>query len=79
MSIAVELLGNGLIGGLIVSGGAKDDAAAEDEGLWGGPSPYERLELPADLAGQGTWIAPHAFPLVGTRSKTGRASVALRS
>jgi hypothetical protein len=52
VSIAVEFLGDGLIGGLLGSGGAEDDAAAEDEGLWGGPSPNERFELPADIGGQ---------------------------
>jgi hypothetical protein len=52
VSIAVEILGDGLIGGQIGIGGAEDDAAAEDEGLWGGPSPDERFELPADIGGQ---------------------------
>lgn len=52
VSIAVEFLGNGLIGGLIAIGGSEDDAAAEDESLWGGPGPDERFEPAACIGGQ---------------------------
>ncbi len=51
VSIAVEFLGDGLIGGLIGIGGAEDEAAAKDERLWGGPGPDERFELSARISG----------------------------
>jgi len=52
MSIAVEFLGDGLIGGLIDVGSAEDDAAAKDESLWCGSGPDERFELSARIGGQ---------------------------
>jgi hypothetical protein len=52
MAVTVELLGNGLVGGLIGVGRAEDDAAAKDESLWGGPGPDERFELSAHVGGQ---------------------------
>ena len=52
MAIAVELLGDGLIGGLIGVSSAEDDTAAKDESLGCGPGPDERFELSARLGGQ---------------------------
>jgi hypothetical protein len=52
MAIAVEFLGDGLIGGLIGVGSAEDEAAAKDESLRCGPGPDERFELAARLGGQ---------------------------
>jgi hypothetical protein len=51
VSIAVEFMGDGLIGGLIGSASAEDDAAAKDQRLWGGPGTDERFELPARIGG----------------------------
>jgi hypothetical protein len=51
VSIAVEFLGDGLIGGLIGVRSAEDDAAAKDERLWGGPGTDERFELSARIGG----------------------------
>ena len=52
MAIAVEFLGDGLIGGLIGVGSAEDDAAAKDESLGCGAGPDEGFELPAGISGQ---------------------------
>jgi hypothetical protein len=51
VSIAVEFLGDGLIGGLVGIGSAEYDAAPKDECLWSGPGTDERFELSARSAG----------------------------
>lgn len=51
MSIAVELLGDGLIAGLVGIGSAKHDATTKDERLWRGPGTDERFELSARSGG----------------------------
>lgn len=50
--VAAEFRGDGLIGGSVGVGGPENDAAAEDQGLWGGPGPDEGFEVPADVGGE---------------------------
>lgn len=52
VSITVEFGGDVLIVGLVVLGGAEDEAAAEDEGLRSGAGADQRLELAAGLVGE---------------------------
>lgn len=52
MSIAVEFVGDGLIGGLVGIGSAEDKAAAKDERLRGGPRTDERFDLSARIGGE---------------------------
>jgi hypothetical protein len=44
VAIAVELRGDVQVGGLVVGGGAEDDAAAEGEGLGGGAGAGQGLQ-----------------------------------
>jgi hypothetical protein len=50
VSIAVEFLGDGLIGGLVGSGSAEHNAATKHERLRRGPGTDERFELSARSA-----------------------------
>lgn len=52
VAIAVKFGGDVLIVGLVVLGGAEDEAAAEDEGLRSGAGADQRLELAAGLVGE---------------------------
>ena len=69
MAIAVEVGGDALVVGLIVSGGAEDESAAEDEGLGRGAGAYEGVQLLAvmlredDGRAKGTW---HEEPPCGS-------------
>ena len=52
MAVAAQFGGDLLVGGLVVVGGAQDDAAAEDQSLGRGAGADEGLELVAEFVGQ---------------------------
>jgi hypothetical protein len=49
MAVTAKFVGDVLVGGVVGLSDPQDDAAAEDQGLWGGARPDECLELGAEL------------------------------
>jgi hypothetical protein len=61
VAVAIEAVGDSLVGGVVVSGGGEDEAAAESEGLGSGTGAGEGFELGTgvrvedDAGREGAW------------------------
>jgi hypothetical protein len=65
VAVAVQVVGNGLVGRGVLSGSPQDDATAEDQGLGGRAGADEGFQVRANVGGQfddGTEGARHGKP-----------------